>query len=166
MSDGVRARGPSHRRIETGVAVAMIVLGLVVIAGSLRVGIGWGPEGPRSGFFPFYIGLAIIGCSAINLVRSAVSVTHADRLFAEWDQLRRVLSVVVPATVYVLAVPWTGLYLASIVLVAFFMVRLGRYSVLFSLAVAVAMMVTTYLVFERWFLVPLPKGPIEDMLGL
>jgi putative tricarboxylic transport membrane protein len=26
--------------------------------------------------------------------------------------------------------------------------------------------VLTYFTFEMWFLVPLPKGPIEDMLGL
>jgi hypothetical protein len=23
----------------------------------------------------------------------------------------------------------------------------------------------TFLIFEKWFLVPLPKGPIEDYLG-
>jgi len=25
--------------------------------------------------------------------------------------------------------------------------------------------VVTFIVFERWFLVPLPKGPIEELLG-
>ena len=28
-----------------------------------------------------------------------------------------------------------------------------------------ALPLVTYFMFERWFLVPLPKGPIEDWLG-
>ncbi len=166
MNDGIEARGvgPSHRRVEIGTAIAMIAFGLVVVAGGLRVGIGWGAEGPRSGFFPFYLGLAIIASSAVNLAQAAMR--YPAKLFAAWTELRQVLAVVVPTTVYVFVMPWTGLYLASIVLVTYFMVRLGRYSVVVSLALAVGVMAVTYLVFERWFLVPLPKGPIEELAGL
>jgi hypothetical protein len=35
-----------------------------------------------------------------------------------------------------------------------------------TLAIAIGMPVLTYVTFEKWFLVPLPKGPIEDWLGL
>ena len=49
--------GPSHRVVEMGVAVAMVAFGAIVISGSLQVGIGWGAEGPKSGFFPFYLGV-------------------------------------------------------------------------------------------------------------
>ena len=48
--------GPSHRAVEIGVAIAMVAFGAIVIYGSLQVGIGWGAEGPRAGFFPFYVG--------------------------------------------------------------------------------------------------------------
>ena len=34
------------------------------------------------------------------------------------------------------------------------------------LAVAFGMPIVTYFIFERYFLVPLPKGPIEEWLGL
>jgi hypothetical protein len=37
---------------------------LLVIADSLRVGIGWADDGPRSGYFPFYIGLLLLGPAA------------------------------------------------------------------------------------------------------
>ena len=33
-------------------------------------------------------------------------------------------------------------------------------------AVSIGVPLVTYVTFERWFLVPLPKGPIEDWLGL
>jgi hypothetical protein len=32
-------------------------------------------------------------------------------------------------------------------------------------AVAVGVPVVTFVIFEKWFLVPLPKGPIEEYLG-
>ena len=43
---------------------------------------------------------------------------------------------------------------------------LGRYGWALTLAVAIGVPVLAYLMFEKWFLVPLPKGPIEDLLGL
>jgi putative tricarboxylic transport membrane protein len=43
---------------------------------------------------------------------------------------------------------------------------LGRYSWLITAAVSIGVPLVTYIVFEKWFLVPLPKGPIEDWLGL
>ena len=156
--------GPSHRGVEIGVAVAMMAFGAVVIIGSLQVGIGWGPEGPKSGFFPFYLGVAIILASVLNLV--AAIAQPPEKVFADWAQLVSVISVVIPTTIYVFAVPWVGIYLSSLILIAVFMRWLGRYGIAMCATVSIGVTVATYLMFEKWFLVPLPKGPIEDWLGL
>ena len=156
--------GPSHRGVELGVAVAMVAFGAVVIYGSLQVGIGWGPEGPKAGFFPFYLGVAIILTSAMNLLAAASQ--SPKKVFADWSQLRSVVSVTIPTAIYVVAVPWTGIYLASLILIALFMRWLGRYGIAMCAAVSISVVVVTYLMFEKWFLVPLPKGPIEDWFGL
>ena len=42
----------------------------------------------------------------------------------------------------------------------------GRHSWLASIAVPLLYTAATWLVFERWFLVPLLKGPVEVWLGL
>jgi putative tricarboxylic transport membrane protein len=44
--------------------------------------------------------------------------------------------------------------------------RLGKYNWWIIAAIAIGMPVVTYIVFEKWFLVPLPKGPLEEWLGL
>jgi hypothetical protein len=147
-----------------GVALAMIAFGALVISGSVKAGIGWGAEGPKSGFFPFYLGIAIIAASAVNVV--AAYGQDPRPIFAEWSQLASVLSVVIPTTIYVFAVPWAGIYVSSLILIAVFMVWFGRYHVGMAAAVSIGVTVATYLMFEKWFLVPLPKGPIEDWLGL
>ena len=165
MSDTAHAgSGPSHRGVELGVAIAMIAFGAIVIYGSLKVGIGWGPEGPKAGFFPFYLGVTIILASVLNLLAAASQ--SPQKVFADWSQLTSVVSVVIPTAVYVVAVPWVGIYAASLVLITVFMIWLGRYSAMKSAAVAICTIVSIYLMFEKWFLVPLPKGPIEDFFNL
>lgn len=159
-----RSEGPSHKMVEAGITLLIGLFGIITIIGSLRAGIDWGAEGPRAGFFPFYIGLLILVSTAINLWN--LLREEKDGLFAEWGQLRQVLVVVIPTTIYVASIPFIGLYVASIIFIAWFMRYLGKYNWLIIAAIAIGMPVVTYIVFERWFLVPLPKGPVEEWLGL
>lgn len=158
------ATGPAHKTLEMGMALLIGAFGLVVIFGSMKAGINWGAEGPRAGFFPFYVGATIVVASGINLWHAQRD--DDGRLFAEWGQLRQVMSVVIPTGIYVGSIPFIGLYVASTIFIAWFMRWLGNYRWLTVIAVAVGTPVLTYLVFERWFLVPLPKGPLEEWLGL
>jgi putative tricarboxylic transport membrane protein len=158
------ARGPSQLYVEVGVAIFMALFALLFVVGSIRVGIDWGAEGPRAGFFPFYVSLFVLVASVINGVQAWRQVPE-DKLFAEWGQLRQVLSVVIPAAVYVALVPVIGMYFSSMLLIGLFMKWLGRYNWALVLSVAIGVPLATFVVFERWFLVSLPKGPIEQMLG-
>ena len=106
----------------------------------------------------------IVGSSAINLM--ATIKEDAKHLFADWGQLRAVMSIVIPTAIYVAVLPFVGLYLSSLVLIAFFMKWLGRYSWALTLSIAIGVPLVTFILFEKWFLVPLPKGPIEDWLHL
>ncbi len=155
--------GPSHRSVEIGVAGFMALLALIGIYGSLKVGIGWGDEGPRAGFFPFYVSLVVLFSCAVNLL--TVLKTPDQKVFAEWGQLRQVISVLVPTIIYVALVPFLGMYVASALLIVFFMRWFGNYGWLTAVAVSVLVPVLTFLMFEIWFLVPLPKGPLESFLG-
>ena len=156
--------GPSHRGVEIGVAVAMAILALIGIYGSIKVGIGWGAEGPRAGFFPFYVSLAVLISCAVNFTKILLSPDDGS-LFAEWGQIRQVLAVVVPTAIYVAAIPFLGIYVASAFLIIAFMKWLGNYNWLMSIVVGVVVPILTFLMFEIWFLVPLPKGPLENLLG-
>ena len=158
-------RGPFQRQVEIGVVVATATFGIVVMIGSLQVGIGWGVEGPKAGFFPFYVGLVILLSSGVNLA-STFAETKSDWVFASWSQLRSVMSVLVPTAVYVASLPYLGIYFTSLILIGGFMKYLGRYSWIVTLAVAIGTPLVIYFTFEKWFLVPLPKGPIEEWLGL
>jgi hypothetical protein len=156
--------GPSHRGVEIGVAVFMAGLALIGIYGSLKVGIGWADEGPQAGFFPFYISVLVLISCAVNLVQTFLK-SDDGTLFASWVQLRKVMSVVIPTAIYVLVLTYIGIYLASALLIATFMRWLGRYRWSVVIGTAILVPIVTFVIFEKWFLVPLPKGPIERYLG-
>lgn len=156
--------GPSHRGVEAGVAIAIAVFGLICVIGSLQVGVGWAEDGPKAGFFPFYLGLIIIVSSAVNLF-TLLSGVKEEGVFASWDQILKVLSVVIPTAIYVSILPFTGIYVASALLIGTFMMWLGKYRWTTAIPVALLVPVLTFVFFERWFLVPLPKGPLERLLG-
>ena len=163
-SQGLRGAGPTQRSVEIGVTFAMAVFSLIVIAGSLQVGIGWGAEGPQAGCVPFYVGLLILGSSIVNCI-GVVAEPSDGRLFAEWGQLAKVMSILVPTSIYVALIPWIGIYVTSVILVAVFMRWLGRYNWSLVAAISLGVPLAVFLIFERWFLLPLPKGPIEEFLG-
>jgi len=156
----------STRWPELLVAALLVAIALLVIADSLRVGIGWADDGPRSGYFPFYIGLLLLASSGSVLISTLLRWRGARRPFAAREQLHSVLAVLVPMALYVAAVAGLGLYLPSMALIGWFMRRHGRFGWAATLCASIAVPIVFFLVFERWFLVPLPKGPLEHWLGL
>jgi hypothetical protein len=163
--DAADDRALGTRWPEVIVSGGLVLLAALVIQDSLRVGTGWGDDGPRSGYFPFYIGVLLLLSSGTVLVTALLAWRKADPVFAERGQLASVLAVFLPMLVYVGAIGPAGIYLASFALIGYFMRRHGKFGWPVTGMVAVAVPLAFFLVFERWFLVPLPKGPIERLLG-
>jgi hypothetical protein len=144
-------------------ASLLTALGVLVLAEAIRLGFRWGPDGPQSGFFPFWLAIILIGHSLAVIVRALRR--HSKTPFVTREQLRSVLTVAVPAALMVLLTQLVGLYVASALYLGFYVRRVGRHSWATALGLAVCVPLVTFLVFERWFLVPLPKGPLEAWLG-
>jgi hypothetical protein len=151
------------RAADLTTAAILIAGGLLAIWDSLRIGIGWGTDGPKSGFFPFWLGVIMVGAC---LVIAAKAWRLADRTpFIRREAIAPVLKVLLPATAFVLSIHWIGLYVATTVYMAVYMRWIGRNSWLSIVVVSVVTSLVTFYVFEIWFLVPMPKGPLETYLG-
>ena len=156
----------SVRTMDIFVAIALLLVAGIVMTDSLRLGVGWREnEGPTAGYFPFYIGLFLAVASVVNLVRAWFDRAPGDRTFVTRTAIQRVLAVLLPFAGYVLALNFIGIYAASMLYVALFMWSFGQYPPARGLAVGLAIATVLFLMFEVWFLVPLPKGPIEHLLG-
>jgi putative tricarboxylic transport membrane protein len=159
----------STRAAEIVMAALFLAFGALVMWDTRRLGASWGDDGPQAGYFPFYIGLFIVVSSVANIFRALNLGEKGRSPFVEWGQLRMVLLVMAPTVVYVACIvnPWfsLGIYLASAIYIAFFMWYLGKYRWQKIAPVSIGVVVFFFLMFEIWFKVPLPKGPIEAALG-
>ncbi len=152
--------------MEMATAAALAVFAGAVIAGSLKLHVGWAPQtGPQSGYFPFRLGVLLGVASAILFLQAALGARDGEA-FATREQAMRSLAIFVPTVLLVLAMVWGGTYAPTALYLLFMARRHGGFSWRKSAAVAVVAVIALYLLFEAWFQVPLHKGPLEAWLGL
>lgn len=149
--------------VEAAVAALVVVFGLVVLIGSRNLGSGWTTDGPGAGYFPFYIGLILCISGAGTLYQALLGKKRNTEIFVDGEQIRRVLSVLIPAAFYVLAIQFVGIYIASAVYIAGFMIVLGKFGKVKSAVLGLAVAVFFFLMFEVWFKIPLFKGALDPL---
>jgi hypothetical protein len=149
--------------VDAVVALCLVVVGVVEVVEARRLGAEWTSDGPGAGYFPFYIGLILLVCGAAIFVQSLRARKADDSVFVDSVQLKRVLSVLVPSAIYAGAIMVLGIYVASAIFIALFMIVLGKYSPLKSVVVGVAVNALFFMMFEVWFKVPLFKGALEPL---
>jgi hypothetical protein len=151
--------------VDLVVAVLIFTLGALVAWDSHRLGSSWGSDGPQAGYFPFFVGLLICFCSVVVFVQSLRQLKTDHAVFATFEQLKQVMVILGPSIGYVVGVQYIGLYVSSAIFILGFMKVVGKYSWLRSLLVGAGVSVISFVLFEIWFKIPLPKGPVENLLG-
>lgn len=157
----VQRQGVATYKVEAAVAFLILVLGATVALGSWKLGAGWTSDGPGSGYFPFYIGVLMCVAGLGVMYQAVFSKDKDTDIFVDNEQLKLVLSVFIPACVYVLGVQFLGLYVASAIYIALFMVILGKFSIVKSAFISLTVVVIFFFMFEVWFKVPLFKGKFD-----
>lgn len=157
------------RAVDSMTAALLMLLSAAVIYEALRLGAGWGSEGPESGFFPFWLAILLAMVSIVLFVQ-ALRI-RSQEPFVTRKQLVPVLKVLGPLAGFVLITdppgPWSGLglYVAAGLYLGFYMRWVGGHDWRTVVALATLIPVLTFLIFETWFLVPMPKGPVESWFG-
>jgi hypothetical protein len=148
--------------VDAVVALLVLVMGIVVIVQARKLGAGWTTDGPGAGYFPFYIGL-VLAISGAAIFLQSIRGRAKSKVFVDSVQFKRVLQVLVPTAIYVVAIMVLGLYVASALFIALFMIVLGKYSPAKSVIVGVVVNAIFFAMFEIWFKVPLFKGALDPL---
>lgn len=155
----------SRRTAELSLALIAILAGAIVMWGALENNIGWDASGPEAGYFPFYVGCVIV-LAGLGVLAEAWFKADHDACFVTRGQLRRIASFFLPIVAYVILSILLGLYVGSALYLFAVMWLQGRYGVLRSAALSIAVSLAFFVLFEWCFQMPLLKGPLEAALGI
>jgi hypothetical protein len=144
------------------ILVAVILLGLGLLVGwdAVRLGSGWGLEGPRPGFFPLLMAILVVG-GCVIIIRQAItgkSSVKGEKPFVLPGGLRSVLIVLFPAVGMVILTEVIGLYLAAMIYLVAYIRWVGEFRWRTVLLISIPTPLVFYVVFDKIFLIPMPMG--------
>jgi putative tricarboxylic transport membrane protein len=155
----------STRAVDIVVSLLLLAFAALMAFDNWKSGAGWASDGPKSGYFPFYLSLLLGGASVFGLFKALADRARAGSPFVNRDQLRRVMQVLVPTFLFCLFTQWLGLYVASFLLIAGFMRWVGEIAWWKSLLTSFVFAVVMFVTFDVAFDVIMPKGPLEALFG-
>jgi hypothetical protein len=153
------------KRAEILAALGLLAVALVVLWQAIGLGPGWGEDGPRAGFFPFWLGV-VLGLSSLWILGRAIRAPGgvvAQPFFPAGGR-RLVLTVFLPMAAAIALLEVVGFYIASLLYLVVYIRLTGRQGWPLTLAVGVLFPLITFFIFERWFLIPLPQGLYGERL--
>jgi putative tricarboxylic transport membrane protein len=148
----------THRAVEVATVVVLIALGVLLLWESLRLGPGWGEQGPQPGFFPFVLTIMmLIGTLGVLYVNA---YRHPDTrpFFEVSEEVSDLLKVGIPIAVAVFAIRWLGLYATSGVYLAFFMAWYGKFRWWQAILGGILLPLSLWLLLRWGFNIPMPMS--------
>ncbi|MBU1151100.1 MAG: tripartite tricarboxylate transporter TctB family protein [Pseudomonadota bacterium] len=148
------------RKAEIWVSLAFMLLGVIVIADSIRLGFMWGRTGPASGFFPFYLAVGMVISSVIVFFNAFTLYKKegAGKPLMPPGALKSILWVVIPSAAMVMLMEFVGLHIAAALFLGFYMRAVGKIGWTTTLLVGIIAPLSLYITFDKLFLIPLPQG--------
>ena len=155
----------TRRVVDAVVSLLLLALAALLAFDNWRTGSGWDSTGPQAGYFPFYLSIILGAACVYGLAKEYLARKQASEVFVTQEQFGRVLQVFFPTLAFCLATQWLGLYTASFLLVAGFMMYVGRIAAWKSLLTAALFVLAMFVTFDIAFDVIMPKGPLEALFG-
>jgi putative tricarboxylic transport membrane protein len=143
----------------------LLALAALLAFDNRRTGMSWDSTGPQAGYFPFYLSVILALACLFGIFKEFRARRQQSATFVTRDQLRRVVQVFVPTLLFCVLTQYLGLYVASFLLVAGFMMFIGRLAAWKSVLTALLFSAAMFVTFELAFDVIMPKGPVEALFG-
>jgi putative tricarboxylic transport membrane protein len=148
------------RKAEIWVSLAFILLGIIVVADSIRLGFMWGMSGPEAGFFPFYLGVGVVISSLIVFSNNFTLYRKegAGKPLMPPGAIKSILWVLIPSAGMVMIMELVGLHIAAALYLVFYMRAVGKIGWVTTLLISIISPLSLYVIFDKLFLIPLPQG--------
>lgn len=146
---------------EKAFAALLLFASGVLLREALRLPTSWTEIGPGAGFFPFWLALGVAFQAVLVLIRSLrVPAPPSGRAapFIEREAFKPLLIVFLPMVAVIGLLDYLGIYIGGAFYLAGYTAFVGRHRWFTILLVSLLIPAALFFIFERWFLMPLPKG--------
>ena len=148
------------RAVEFGFVVCLLLLSILLVWESVRLGPGWGPSGPDPGFFPFSLTvLLVLGALGVLFLNVYRNPDHKP-FFKVPEEVEDVLRVGLPIAAAVLVLRWLGIYVTAGLYLAFFMAWYGKFRWYQALAGGIILPVLMWLILREGFNISMPMSAL------
>ncbi len=157
----------SMRAADFLVAIIILAIGVLVGVDAIRLGYGWGMEGPKAGFFPFLMAvILVLGCVVIlKQAYEGKGTAKSNKPLTPPEAVKPVLVVLLPAIGMLVLTEIVGLYVAAIVYLTGYIRWVGGFKWRTTLLISILVPIGFYIVFDKIFLIPMPQGLFGGSLG-
>lgn len=147
-------------------AVLLLIGAGVMLREAMRLSVGWTGSGPGAGFFPFWLSVGVAVSGAVILLQSLQPAARAapDEKFVPAHAWKPLLVVFFPMVAVVAFINYLGIYIGGAIYLAGYTRLVGRFPWLSVALVSVLIPLALFFIFERWFLLLLPKGIILEYI--
>lgn len=147
----------TYKWVEFGVTLALLLLGILLLWESYRLGPGWSPSGPEPGLWPTMLTTVyMIGTVAVLIF---IFARPDERPFFEVRQeVLDLVAVGIPIFVAILLIYWLGVFLTAAVYLAVFMFWYGRFSWYSSLGGGILLGTILWLLLREGFNISMPMS--------
>lgn len=155
----------TYKMADLITAGILLALGIVVVVDSIRLGAGWGMEGPMAGFHTVLMGgIVVVGC--ILVIKQILTKPNkkANEEFVPAEAIKPILIVCVPACLMILLTEVVGLYVAGMIYFVAYIRWVGHFRWRVVLPISLLVPLGFYYLFEKLFLIPMPMGWYGSML--
>jgi len=154
------------RKAELIMAIVMGIFSAYLMVKSAELPIGWiEDEGPGGGFWPFWLSFAmLLSCLwiIISWVRKTSPLSRSTEVFMDAAAFKGFAQISLSLIITVRLFHIIGIYGALPFFLIFYIRFLGHHSWPFTMLMAVATPVVTFLFFEIVLKITLPKGLTDE----
>jgi putative tricarboxylic transport membrane protein len=153
------------RRAETVAAALLVLFALAMMRQATKLAIGWTDIGPGSGFVPLWLSIGVAAAGAVIFAQSLRAPrTGEDEPFIPARAWKPLAIVFLPMAAVIALLDWLGIYIGGALYLAGYMRLVGRFRWVTVVGISLLIPVVLFFIFEKWFLMALPKGSILEVL--
>lgn len=140
-------------------SVVWMIIGVIICVASVPLKLGlWRHPGP--GLFPFLVGCGMVLVSTYQVIAQLLKESESVKFWPYPGGVKRMIGLLLVLIFYAVTLKYLGYMLCTFVFFIVLFRTLGQKGWKYAILTSMTVSVISYMVFQIWLKINLPKGPL------